>query len=71
MNTPQTNAYTTHIQDIRRQLARLTEWADDHGGLDPDEVTWADAAGAAQVCHDLQEIVDFVFQEGEYEKEEE
>lgn len=69
-NTPVV-AFIDHIQIVRYQLARLTEWADDHGGISPDEVTWADAAGAAQVCNDLGEIVDFVFQEGEYAEEEE
>lgn len=60
------DAYCDHMIIIRNQLARLTEWADDHGGLTPDEITWSHVGHVAQICTDLQDMIDFVFQEGEY-----
>lgn len=65
------DAFIDHMIIVRHLLARLTEWADDHGGLTPDEITWSHVAGVAHVSADLQEAIDFVFQEGEYAEEEE
>lgn len=62
MNTEQNalSAYIAMIAQIATLAEAIAEYADDHGGIDPDNVTWATVGSATEVRNRLAEIADFI-----------
>ena len=52
--------------DVEKLLARLTDAQANHYDALPDDVTWANVNELEHVENELIELVDFVYQEGEY-----
>ena len=46
-------AYIAHIADIATIAARLVEYADDHGGVDPDDINWTHVSDLTEVVKAL------------------
>jgi hypothetical protein len=53
--------YTVKMQAIKSMLADLEQYADDMGGVSPDEVNWADVGTAGHVLEMLRETLNFVY----------
>ena len=66
LNRTATDAYIQHIQNALDNARRLTEYLEDHGGNDPDDINWTHVGDIAHVDSELQAIADFTFSEGEY-----
>lgn len=45
--------YVAQIEDIATIAARLAEFADDHGGIAPDDITWSHVANLTEVVKKL------------------
>lgn len=60
MNEESVNAYIARMGQIAKLLESLTEWVDDHGGISPDDVTWADVGTVSEVQRQLMEVLQFI-----------
>lgn len=70
MNEDALASYIALIAQISALAEAIAEYADDHGGIDPDNVTWATVGSATEVRNRLAEIADFIGLEiGEEEEE--
>lgn len=67
-NSKQITAFVAGINAAMEKLERLAQAMDDHLGVGPDDVGWADVGTIEEINADLQAIVDFTFQEGECAK---
>ena len=65
-NSEQITAFVKGINDAMAKLERLAQAMDDHLSIGPDDVGWADVGTIGKINADLQDVVDFTFQEGEY-----
>ena len=52
--------YAWHVENIRAMLDQLTEYADDFGGIAPDDVSWQDVGTMAEVAKQLRQVCEFV-----------
>ena len=64
-NDRQIHDFTNGITAVIEKLQRLAQAMDDHLGISPDDVAWVDVGTINKINADLQEVVDFTFQEGE------
>lgn len=70
MNEDALASYIALIGQIAKIAEAIAEYADDHGGIDPDNVTWATVGSVTEVRNRLAEIADFIGLEiGEEEEE--
>lgn len=60
MNEDALASYIALIGQIAQITEAIAEYADDHGGIDPDNVTWATVGSATEVRNRLAEIADFI-----------
>ena len=60
MNEEALNTYIARMGQITAMLESLTEWANDHGGISPDDVTWADVGTVGAVIERLADITEFI-----------
>lgn len=60
MNADALARYIHHIQHITAALETLTTYAEDHGGIAPDDVNWAHVGDAEHVADLLAEAVQFI-----------
>ena len=58
------DTFVTLATEIQAKLARLQTAADDHFGLTPDEVCWANVGDLTQYLEVLTNLTDRVFNEG-------
>ena len=65
-NSEQITKLVAGINAAMEKLQRLAGAMDDHLGVGPDDVGWCDVGTIQKINADLQEVVDFTFQEGEY-----
>jgi hypothetical protein len=54
------SAYVAAIAEIRENLALLTDHADDHFGVAPDDVNWGHVGNTSYVNERLNEIAGFL-----------
>ena len=54
------------VAEIRAVLAELSGFAEDHFGVAPDAVSWADVGSAERVRSDLSALCDCLLRRGEY-----
>ncbi len=52
--------YTWHVENVRAMLANLTEYADDFGGVAPDDIDWSHVGTMAEVAKQLRQVCEFV-----------
>lgn len=52
--------YANNFTEIFAILEALQNWADDHGGIDPDDVTWESVGDTTEVLTQLREIAQFI-----------
>ena len=55
-NTQTIDRYTWHIENIRAMLSNLTEYADDFGGVSPDDINWAHVGTVAEMAEQLRNV---------------
>ena len=67
-NAEQITAFVAGINAAMEKLQRMAQEMEDHLSIGPDDVTWADVGMINKINADLQDVVDFTFQEGEYAK---
>ena len=65
-NERQIVAFEASLQRAQEMIDRIRLQLDDHLELAPDDVTWADAGTAMKIECDVQNLSDFIFNEGEY-----
>ena len=65
-NDKQITKFVAGINAAMEKLERLAQAMDDHLCVSPDDVGWVDVGTIQKINADLQEVVDFTFQEGEY-----
>lgn len=62
-NTEALETFAARVAEIQTLLARLQGAADDHFGIDPDEVHWGHAGDLGSYVQSLQELTARVFNE--------
>lgn len=62
MSTNETalTAYIARIGEIETLVEALAEFVDDHGGVDPEAVNWANVGTATEVRNRLIEVASFI-----------
>ena len=56
------------IAEINERLSELREFADDHMGLNPDEINWGHVGTAERFLKGLTEFTDMAYSRGEFAK---
>lgn len=59
-------SFTRNQQKVEAILNRIKESNDNHYDTSPEDVSWGDASNVAKIAKDLEELSDFIYQEGEY-----
>lgn len=62
-------AYIDRIARIAALAEALAEFADDHGGVAPDDVTWEHVANVTEVANRLADVAGFIGMEITYLEE--
>ena len=52
--------YIAHMAEIEAIVETLAEYVEDHGGIAPDDVTWAHASAAAEARNSLRRVAKFL-----------
>lgn len=66
MNASAIDTFITSHANIEKLLARLQEKHNNHYDANPEDMTWGEVTEIKAVEEQLQNIVDMLFQEGEY-----
>ena len=53
------NDYIAKIAQISKLAELLAEYADDHGGISPEAVNWADVGTVTEIVNQLNHVVEF------------
>jgi len=61
------STFMGQIGEINELLAELQDFADDHLGYSPEDVTWGHVGTANYFLERLNELADFAFKRGEHE----
>lgn len=59
-NTQAVDRYTWHMENIRAMLSNLAEYADDFGGVAPDDIDWSHVGTVAEMAEQLRNVCIFV-----------
>lgn len=60
MNEDALASYIALIGQIAKITEAITEYADDHGGIDPEQVDWTHVGNATEVRDRLAAIAEFI-----------
>ena len=60
--------FMEQIAEINERLAELQEFADDHMGDSPEDITWGHVGTAGYFIEKLTELTDFAYKRGEHAK---